>query len=285
MDEKKLYSPRIMKEILDRHGFEFSKSLGQNFLIDGNIINKIVDAAGIDDNTGVIEIGPGFGTLTQGLCNKAKKVVAVEIDKSLKPVHLDTLSYDNLKIIYDDFMKIDINKLIEEEFEGLKVKLVANLPYYITTPIIMKVLEDKLNISSITVMVQKEVAQRLSAKPGNKDYGAISLAVEYRANANISLIVPSTVFMPKPKVDSAVITINILDKPRVLVSNEKNLFTVIRAAFGQRRKTIHNSLSSNLNIDKAKIKDSIERAGLDPGIRAEMLTIYDFAKLAEEIYK
>lgn len=285
MDEKKLYSPRIMKEILDRHGFEFSKSLGQNFLIDGNIINKIVDAAGIDNNTGVIEIGPGFGTLTQGLCNKAKKVVAVEIDKSLKPVHLDTLSYDNLKIIYDDFMKIDINKLIEEEFEGLKVKLVANLPYYITTPIIMKVLEDKLNISSITVMVQKEVAQRLSAKPGNKDYGAISLAVEYRANANISLIVPSTVFMPKPKVDSAVITINILDKPRVSVSNEKNLFTVIRAAFGQRRKTIHNSLSSNLNIDKAKIKDSIERTGLDPGIRAEMLTIYDFAKLAEEIYK
>ncbi len=285
MDEKKLYSPRIMKEILDRHGFEFSKSLGQNFLIDGNIINKIVDAAGIDDNTGVIEIGPGFGTLTQGLCNKAKKVVAVEIDKSLKPVHLDTLSYDNLKIIYDDFMKIDINKLIEEEFEGVKVKLVANLPYYITTPIIMKVLEDKLNISSITVMVQKEVAQRLSAKPGNKDYGAISLAVEYRANANISLIVPSTVFMPKPKVDSAVITINILDKPRVSVSNEKDLFTVIRAAFGQRRKTIHNSLSSNLNIDKAKIKDSIERTGLDPGIRAEMLTIYDFAKLAEEIYK
>ncbi len=285
MDEKKLYSPKIMKEILDRHGFEFSKSLGQNFLIDGNIINKIVDAAGIDDSTGVVEIGPGFGTLTQGLCNKAKKVVAIEIDKSLKPVHLETLNYDNLKIIYDDFMKVDINKLIEDEFKGLKVKLVANLPYYITTPIIMKVLEDKLNFSSITVMVQKEVAHRLSAKPGNKDYGAISLAVEYRANARVSLIVPSTVFMPRPKVDSAVITIDILDKPRVIVKDEKALFTVIRAAFGQRRKTIHNSLSSNLNIDKDKIREAIENVNLDPGIRAEMLTIYDFAKLAEEIYK
>ncbi len=285
MDEKKLYSPKIMKEILDRHGFEFSKSLGQNFLIDGNIINKIVDAAGIDDNTGVVEIGPGFGTLTQGLCNKAKKVVAIEIDKSLKPVHLETLNYDNLKIIYDDFMKVDINKLIEDEFKGLKVKLVANLPYYITTPIIMKVLEDKLNFSSITVMVQKEVAHRLSAKPGNKDYGAISLAVEYRANARVSLIVPSTVFMPRPKVDSAVITIDILDEPRVIVKDEKALFTVIRAAFGQRRKTIHNSLSSNLNIDKDKIREAIENVNLDPGIRAEMLTIYDFAKLAEEIYK
>ncbi len=285
MDEKKLYSPKIMKEILDRHGFEFSKSLGQNFLIDGNIINKIVDAAGIDDNTGVVEIGPGFGTLTQGLCNKAKKVVAIEIDKSLKPVHLETLNYDNLKIVYDDFMKVDINKLIKEEFKGLKVKLVANLPYYITTPIIMKVLEDKLNFSSITVMVQKEVAHRLSAKPGNKDYGAISLAVEYRANARVSLIVPSTVFMPRPKVDSAVITIDILDEPRVIVKDEKALFTVIRAAFGQRRKTIHNSLSSNLNIDKDKIREAIENANLDPGIRAEMLTIYDFAKLAEEIYK
>lgn len=285
MDEKKLYSPKIMKEILDRHGFEFSKSLGQNFLIDGNIINKIVDAAGIDDNTGVIEIGPGFGTLTQGLCNKAKKVVAIEIDTSLKPVHFDTLGYDNLKIIYDDFMKVDVNKLIEEEFQGLKVKLVANLPYYITTPIIMKVLEDKLNISSITVMVQKEVAHRLSAKPGNKDYGAISLAVEYRANARVSLIVPSTVFMPRPKVDSAVITIDILDEPRVHVKDEKALFTVIRAAFGQRRKTIHNSLSSNLSIDKDKIKEAIINANLDPGIRAEMLSIYDFARLAEEIYK
>jgi 16S rRNA (adenine1518-N6/adenine1519-N6)-dimethyltransferase len=285
MDEKKLYSPRIMKEILERHGFEFSKRLGQNFIIDGNIINKIVDAAGIDENTGVIEIGPGFGTLTQGLCEKAKKVVAIEIDKSLRPVHIDTLGYDNLKIIYEDFMKIDVNKLIEEEFTGLKVKLVANLPYYITTPIIMKVLEEKVNISGITVMVQKEVAHRLSAKPGGKEYGAISLAVVYRADARISLIVPSTVFMPRPKVDSAVITMDILDKPRVLVNDEKKLFAVIRAAFGQRRKTIHNSLSSNLGIDKVEIKDAIERAGIEPSIRAEMLSIFEFAKLAEEIYR
>lgn len=285
MDDKKLYSPRIMKEILDRHGFEFSKSLGQNFLIDGNIINKIVNAADLDDNTGVIEIGPGFGTLTQGLCSKAKKVVAIEIDTSLKPVHIDTLCYDNLKIIYDDFMKIDVNKLIEEEFNGMNVKLVANLPYYITTPIIMKVLEDKINIKGLTVMVQKEVAQRLSAKPGNKDYGAISLAVEYRANAHISLIVPKTVFMPKPKVDSAVITIDVLDEPRVKVKDEKALFRVIRAAFGQRRKTVHNSLSSNLNIDKETIKLALEKVNIDPGIRAEQLTVYDFAKIAEELYK
>lgn len=285
MDERKLYSPRIMKDILDRHGFEFSKSLGQNFLIDGNIINKIVDAAGIDENTGVIEIGPGFGTLTQGLCKKAKKVVAIEIDTSLEPVHHDTLNYDNLKIIYNDFMKIDVNKLIEEEFGGLKVKLVANLPYYITTPIIMKVLEEKINIQGITVMVQKEVAQRLSAKPGTKEYGAISLAVDYRADAKISLIVPSTVFMPRPKVDSAVITIDILDKPRVEVQNEKQLFSVIRAAFGQRRKTIQNSLSSNLDIDKQDIKNALEEAGISPTIRAEKLTVFDFAKIAEKIYK
>ncbi|QSX04762.1 16S rRNA (adenine(1518)-N(6)/adenine(1519)-N(6))-dimethyltransferase RsmA [Sedimentibacter sp. zth1] len=285
MDEKKLYSPRIMKEILNRHGFEFSKSLGQNFLIDGNIINKIVDAAGIDDNTGVIEIGPGFGTLTQGLCNKAKKVIAIEIDKSLKDVHFETLCYDNLKIIYDDFMKVDVNRLIEEEFKGMKVKLVANLPYYITTPIIMKVLEDKINISGITVMVQKEVAQRLSAKPGNKDYGAISLAVQYRADAHISLIVPNTVFMPRPKVDSAVITIDILEKPRVEVKDEIALFAVIKAAFGQRRKTIHNSMSSNLKIEKEKVKNALENVNIDPGIRAEQLTIYDFAKIAEELYK
>lgn len=285
MNEKKLYSPKIMKEILERHGFEFSKSLGQNFLIDGNIINKIVDAAGIDDNTGVIEIGPGFGTLTQGLCNKANKVVAIEIDKSLKPVHIDTLGYSNLKIIYDDFMKVDINKLIENEFSGLKVKLVANLPYYITTPIIMKVLEDKINIQGITVMVQKEVAQRLSAKPGNKDYGAISLAVEYRAYAHIDMIVPNTVFMPRPKVDSAVITIDVLDKPKVEVRDEKALFAVVRAAFGQRRKTIHNSISSNLHIEKEKVKEALENVNIDPALRAEMLSIYDFAKISEELFK
>ncbi len=285
MDEKKLYSPKIMKEILDRHGFEFSKKLGQNFLIDGNIINKIVDAAGLDQNTGVIEIGPGFGTLTQGLCSAAGKVVAIEIDQSLKPVHLDTLGYENLKIVYDDFMNIDVNKLIEDEFKGMKVKLVANLPYYITTPIIMKVLEEKIKINGLTVMVQKEVAQRLSAKPGTKEYGAISLAVEYRATAKISLIVPSTVFMPRPKVDSAVITIDVLEKPPVFVENEKLLFTVIRAAFGQRRKTIHNSLSSNLHIEKESIREAIVRAGIDPGIRAEQLTIYDFTKLVEEIEK
>lgn len=283
MEERKLYSPKVMKEILDKYGFKFSKSLGQNFLIDGNIINKIVDTANIDENTGVIEIGPGFGVLTQGLCQRAKKVIAIEIDKSLIDVHKETLDYDNLKIIYDDFMRIDVNKLIEDEFSGMDVKVVANLPYYITTPIIMKILEEKYKISQIVVMVQKEVAERLNSKPGSKDYSAVTLGVQYRANTDIAIIVPNTVFMPRPKVDSAVISINILDKPRVDVKDEKLFLIVIKAAFGQRRKTILNSLSSNLHMDKEKIKEALDKSDIDAGIRAEMLTLDDFARISDNL--
>lgn len=285
MDDKKLYSPKVMKDILDQYGFKFSKRLGQNFLIDGNIINKIVDAADIDQNSGVIEIGPGFGTLTQCLCKRAKKVVAIEIDQSLRAVHDATVPYDNIRLIYDDFMKIDVDKIIEEEFHGMDVKLVANLPYYITTPIIMKILEDKYKISKIVVMVQKEVAQRLNAKPNTKEYGAISLAVQYRADTKIAMIVPSSVFMPRPKVDSAVIALDILKNPRINVEDEKMLFSVIRASFGQRRKTLLNSLSSNLSCPKEMIKEVLENVNIDPGIRGETLTLEEFGAISDEIVR
>lgn len=285
MDEKKLYSPRIVKEVLEKYGFKFSKRLGQNFLIDGNIINKIVEAADIDENSGVIEIGPGFGTLTQGLCKKAKKVVAIEIDESLRDIHRETIPYDNIKIIYEDFMKIDVDKLIEDEFAGMDVKLVANLPYYITTPIIMKILEEKYKISRIVVMVQKEVANRLNAKPGTKEYSAISLAVQYRSDTSIAMIVPSSVFMPRPKVDSAVIALNILKEPRIDVVDEKMLFAVIRGSFNQRRKTILNGLSSKFDYPKDLVKEALEKANIDPGIRGESLSIEEFGRIADEMSK
>ncbi len=285
MDEIKLYSPKVIMDILDRYGFKFSKSLGQNFLIDGNIIKRIAEIADLDENSGIIEIGPGFGTLTQVLCRKAKKVLAIEVDKSLKEVHRGTLNYPNLKIIYEDFLKVDVNKLIEEEFQGLDVKIAANLPYYITTPIIMKILEEKYNISRIVVMVQKEVAQRLSAKAGTGDYGAITLAVRYRADTDIKMIVPNTVFMPKPKVDSAVVEFKILSEPRIKVMDEEMLFAVIKASFGQRRKTILNGLSNNLNMSKEIIKDSLVCAGIDPGIRGEKLALEEFGRISDEISK
>lgn len=285
MDEIKLYSPKVMIDILDRYGFKFNKSLGQNFLIDGNIIKRIVEIADLDDGSGVLEIGPGFGTLTQVLCKKAKKVVAIEVDKNLAEVHKGTLNYSNLKIIYEDFLKVDVNKIIEEEFQGLDVKIVANLPYYITTPIIMKILEEEYNISKVIVMVQKEVAQRLNSKAGSKEYGAITLAVQYRADTNIAMIVPNTVFMPKPKVDSAVIEFKILAKPKIQVLDERMLFAVIKASFGQRRKTILNGLSNSLNLSKELINSSLVSAGISPGIRGEKLTLEEFGRISDEISK
>ncbi len=285
MDEIKLYSPKVIKDILDRYGFKFSKSLGQNFLIDGNIIKKIAEIAELDENSGVLEIGPGFGTLTQELCKKARKVLAIEIDKSLKEVHRGTLNYPNLKIIYEDFLRVDVNTLIKEEFKGLDVKVAANLPYYITSPIIMKILEGKYKISRIVVMVQKEVAQRLNAKAGSRDYGAITLAVRYRADTDIKMIVPNTVFMPRPKVDSALVEFKILSKPRIEVLNENMLFSVIKASFGQRRKTILNGLSNNLNLSKDFIKGALLYAGIDPVIRGEKLTLEEFGRISDEISK
>jgi 16S rRNA (adenine1518-N6/adenine1519-N6)-dimethyltransferase len=285
MDERKLYSPKVIKDILEKYEFKFSKRLGQNFLIDGNIINKIVDAADIDENSGVIEIGPGFGTLTQCISKRAKKVVAIEIDKSLIAIHKETLPYDNIKFIYEDFMKVDVDKLIEEEFQGMDVKIVANLPYYITTPIIMKVLEEKCKVSKIVIMVQKEVAKRLNAKPGTKEYGAITLAVQYRADTNVAMIVPNSVFMPRPKVDSAVIALSILEKTRVEVIDEKMLFTTIRASFGQRRKTLLNGLSHNLDMPKETVIKILNNANIDPGVRGETLNLEQFGKISDEIVK
>ena len=285
MDEIKLYSPKVIMDILDSYGFKFSKSLGQNFLIDGNIIKRIAEIAELDENSGVLEIGPGFGTLTQELCRKAKKVLAIEIDESLKEVHRGTLNYPNLKIIYGDFLKLDVDRLIGEEFKGLDVKVAANLPYYITSPIIMKILEGKYKISKIVVMVQKEVAQRLNAKAGSRDYGAITLAVRYRADTDIKMIVPNTVFMPKPKVDSALVEFKVLSKPRIEVLDEKMLFALIKASFGQRRKTILNGLTNNMNLPKDLIKDALLYAGIDPAIRGEKLTLEEFGRISDEISK
>ena len=285
MDEIKLYSPKVMMDILDRYGFKFSKGLGQNFLIDGNITKRIAEIADLDNSSGVLEIGPGFGTLTQALCKKANKVVAIEVDKSLTEVHKGILNYSNLKIIYEDFLKLDVNKLIDEEFKGLDVKIVANLPYYITTPIIMKILEEKYKVSKIVVMVQKEVAQRLNSKAGTKEYGAITLAVQYRADTDIAMIVPNSVFMPKPKVDSAVVEFKILPKPKIEVLDENMLFAVIKASFSQRRKTILNGLSNSLNLSKELINESLVCAGIDSGIRGEKLTLEEFGRISDEIFK
>lgn len=282
---KELYMPSKTKQVIADHGFRFSKSLGQNFLIDGNIITKICEGADIGEADGVIEIGPGIGTLTQQLSKYAKKVVAVELDTKLLPILEETLEgLDNVKVINDDILRVDIEKLIEEEFKGLKVKVVANLPYYITTPIIMKLLESKYEIESISVMIQKEVAERMVAKPGKKDYGSLSVAVQYYSSAEIVTIVPSTVFIPKPNVDSAVIKLSIHKTPPVQVIDPKLMFKVVKSGFGQRRKTILNSLSGGyLELDKDILREVLEEAGIDLKKRAEVLSIEDFARISDVI--
>lgn len=280
-----LYMPSKTKEIVLKYGFRFSKSLGQNFLVDGNIIKNICEGADITEADGVIEIGPGIGTLTQQLSRYAKKVVAIELDKKLIPILEDTLEgIDNIKVINRDVLKVDLEKLIEEEFEGLNVKVVANLPYYITTPIIMKLLENKLPIESISVMIQKEVAERMIANPGKKDYGALSVAVQYYSKPEIITIVPKTVFIPQPNVDSAVIKLDIYKNPPVDVVDDRLMFSVVKSAFGQRRKTILNALSGGyLELDKETIKEVLEIADIDPKKRGEVLSIEDFAHISNTI--
>ena len=273
-----------IKEILSRHGFTFSKALGQNFLINPSVCPRMADAAVEGENIGVIEIGPGIGVLTNELCKRAKKVVAVELDKRLIPVLAETLSeYDNLKVINADVMELDLNKLIKDEFEGMEVAVCANLPYYITSPIIMKLLEDRLEVKSITVMVQKEAAQRLSAAPGSRDSSAITVAVNYYADAETLFGVSSGSFMPAPKVDSAVIQLR-LRKPERLPEDEKTLFKVIKAAFAQRRKTVLNSLSSSLPLDKSAVSDILNEAGVEQTARAEKLVLDDFIRIADALY-
>lgn len=283
----RLHSPKVMKDILAKYGFCFSKGLGQNFLIDGNILDKICDGIDLDKEDEVIEIGPGIGTLTQALAERGKKVVAIEIDKKLIPILGDTLSsYDNIEVVNEDVLKLDINKLIDEKFENDKVKLAANLPYYITTPIIMKLLEDKANLESIIVMVQKEVAERMQASPGSKDYGALSIAVQYYSSPEIVTIVPKNVFIPKPNVDSAVIRLNVYDEPRVKVKDEKLFFNVVKGAFALRRKTLLNSLSSSgVGVSKDQIREMLNKLGIKENIRGEKLSIEEIARLSDMIYE
>ncbi|MBN2285286.1 MAG: 16S rRNA (adenine(1518)-N(6)/adenine(1519)-N(6))-dimethyltransferase RsmA [Tissierellales bacterium] len=279
-----LHIPKITKDILKKYNFSLSKGLGQNFLIDGSVVEGICLSAEINQDDYILEIGPGIGTLTQQLCSQAKKVVAIEIDRSLEIIHRETLPYDNLKIIYADFLKTDLHRLFEDEFDGHKVKVIANLPYYITTPIIMKLLEEKLPVASLTVMVQKEVAERFTSPPGSKIYGAISAVIQYYAKPSLSFIVPAEVFIPVPKVDSAVIVMKIYDEPPVYVKDEKLFFDVIKGAFGQRRKTIVNSISGTIpGIDKGLLKETLEKLGYDPSIRGERLGISDFAVISNHL--
>lgn len=283
MVNKRLYSPAYVKEVLAKHGFKFSKSLGQNFLIDGNIVRNIVSESNITKDDYVLEIGPGIGTLTEELAINAKKVVAVEIDRSLLPILDETLvSYDNVEIVYGDILKIDIEKLIEDKLDRGPVKLVANLPYYVTTPIIAKLIEGDLNLESITVMVQKEVAERMAAGPGSKSYGSLSVFVNFYCDPEILMKVPKTVFMPQPKIDSSVIKLNL--KKELPDVDRKKLFKVVRAGFSKRRKTILNALSSyGFDIEKDEIRVILEKIDISPRERAERLSLEDFIKITEAL--
>ena len=273
--------------IIKKYGFSFQKRFGQNFLIDSHVLGKIVDAANITKNDAVIEIGPGIGTMTQLLCERAAKVVAVEIDRQLIPILEETLSgYDNVRTVNADVMKIDLQDLIAEEFSGMNVKVVANLPYYITTPIVMELLEKRLPVDDITIMVQKEVAMRMQAGPGTKDYGALSLAVAYYAATYIAANVPPNCFMPRPKVGSCVIRLTVRKEPPIHVSDEKLMFALIRAAFNQRRKTLVNAVgNSQLNISKERMGEALLAAGLSPTVRGEQLDLERYALLADFLAK
>lgn len=280
MENKRLYSPKQIKDTLDKHGFKFSKSLGQNFLIDGNIVRKIVHESSITKDDFVLEIGPGMGTLTEELALNARRVVAVELDRKLLPILDETLKeYDNVEIVYGDILKTDVKQLIDEKFDGGPVKIVANLPYYVTTPIIGKFLEEELNLDSIIVMVQKEVAERMVSKPGSKSYGALSIFVQFYSNPKIVVKVPNTVFMPQPKIDSAVIRLDIKkDLPNI---DRKKFFLIVKAAFSKRRKTIINSLSSyGFDLDKESFKQALEKTGIRLEERAENISVEDFIKLS-----
>lgn len=275
------------KEIIKKYNFNFKKQFGQNFLVDERVLNKIITSANITKNDVVIEVGPGIGTLTRELAKNAGKVIAVEIDKNLIPILDDTLSeFDNVEIINNDILKVDIEKIAAEN-SNKSIKIAANLPYYITTPIIMQILENRLPVESITVMVQKEVAYRMKAEPATKDYGALSLAIRYYCEPYLAANVPRNCFMPRPNVDSAVIKLTVFDKPPVDVSDSKLLFDIIKAAFSQRRKTLLNCIfnSENFNFDKSEIVKILNQAGFDEKIRGEKLDLNDFVKLTDVIYK
>lgn len=273
-----------IKDILSRHGFTFSKALGQNFLVNPSVCPRMAEFCGAGEGVGVIEVGPGVGVLTHELCKRADKVVSIELDKRLMPVLSETMAeHSNFKVINDDILKIDLHKLIEDEFKGMRVVVCANLPYYITSPVIMKLLEEKLPIDSITVMVQKEAAQRICADLGTRNSSAVTVAVNYYSTPQLLFHVSAGSFMPAPKVDSAVIRLDVSSEPRVQTLDDKMFFKVVKAAFAQRRKTLSNSLSSGLSVSKDVVAQVLEKSNLPATTRAEQLTLEDFAKIADAI--
>ena len=283
-----LGNPKGTIEILKKYNFNFQKRFGQNFLIDSNILAKIVESAEVSKEDFVLEIGPGIGTMTQYLAESAREVVAVEIDKSLIPILGDTLSsYDNVTVINEDILKVDIERLVQEKNQGKPIKVVANLPYYITTPIIMGLFESHVPLKSITIMVQKEVADRMQVGPGTKDYGALSLAVQYYARPEVIAYVSPACFIPKPNVGSAVIRLDRYEKPPVETEDEAFLFAVIKAAFNQRRKTLANGLANarELGITRQQAEEALLQMELSPSIRGEALTLREFADLSNILYR
>lgn len=280
-----LYDYNTVKRILSKHGFTFSKALGQNFLINPDICPQMAESLSADENTGVLEVGPGIGVLTKELCRVAGRVVSVELDKRLFPVLDETLAeFDNLEIINADVMEIDLNKLIEEKFSGCSsVKVCANLPYYITSPVIMTLLESKLPVDEIVVMVQKEAGERLCAEVGSRMAGAVTVAVNYYADSEILFDVNRNSFMPSPKVDSVVIRLAVRKNSKFEVSNEKKFFSLVKCAFSQRRKTALNSISNTMGVPKDKISAVFTELGLDTNIRAEKLTMNDFINIADRL--
>lgn len=274
-----------IKNILERHGFRFSKALGQNFLINPTVCPRMAQESGADEGTGVIEIGPGIGVLTRELARRADKVVAIELDRRLMPVLAETLGdCPNVRVINDDVLNVDLHRLIEREFAGMPVSVCANLPYYITSPVIMRLLEEKLPVTSITVMVQKEAADRLCAPPGRREAGAVSVAVRYYAQPEVLFSVSRGSFLPAPKVDSAVIRLRVRPSPAVQTADEKFFFAVVKAAFGQRRKMLPNALSAGLDRPKEQIAAALERVGIPATARAEQLTIEQFADVANTLF-
>lgn len=283
---EKLSNPQVTIQTIKKYEFAFQKKFGQNFLIDDHVITKIINAAEITKDDLVLEIGPGIGTMTQYLAESAGKVIAVEIDKNLIPILGETLAeYDNVTVINEDILKLDINRLVEEENGGKPIKVVANLPYYITTPIIMGLFESHVPLQSITVMVQKEVADRMQVGPGSKDYGALSLAVQYYAKPYIVANVPPNCFIPRPGVGSAVIRLTRYEEPPVMVKDESLMFKLIRASFNQRRKTLQNGIANSpeLPYSKAQVEKALEKMGLAANVRGESLTLAEFAKLSDTI--
>lgn len=275
-----LTSPRAIRSIQEKFGFTFKKGLGQNFLTSADILEKIVNAAEIE--SGVIEVGPGFGVLTSELAKNSDKVVSIEIDERLLEVLEYTLAdFDNVKIVHDDILKLDLKNLIREEFGSERVSIAANLPYYITTPIITKLLEERLPIKNIVVMVQKEVAQRMAAQPGSKDYGAITVLCRYFTQPSVVTNVPASLFVPPPKVDSAVLKLKLREKSAVSVTDEKMFFRVVKAAFSQRRKTLLNCLCSNFAMPKNEMSQLLENIGITPSRRGETLSLREFADIAD----